>query len=39
MFLVATFSLSKSKVAKAANFCGYGIGGLAVQNLVSKVAK
>ena len=29
----------RSKVAKVANFCGPGIGDLAVQNLVSKVAK
>jgi hypothetical protein len=27
-----------SKVAKVANFCAYGVGDLAGQNLVSKVA-
>jgi hypothetical protein len=29
----------RSKVAKVANFCGDGFGNLAVQKLVSKVAK
>jgi hypothetical protein len=31
--------VAATKVAKVANFCGDGIGDLAVQNLVSKGAK